>query len=227
MAGSCPHPLAQRNSVVSRSRWSSSPPISQARRSSLRPCNRQFASHKPFFVACREYDTISGRDGQVSASSPLVIIGLAHMISGGHPVGISWPCRSVSEPDPIAVDQVRTKGRRTALHFALRTSSRISRCGSASTLAERKSRPSAWADDGQERGRHRISTPVGDYSATVAAIARLVADVERETGPARGIGIGIPGTISPATGLIKNANSTWLIGRPFDADLICSNSDLI
>lgn len=75
------------------------------------------------------------------------------------------------------------------------------------------------ADDGQERGRHRISTPVGDYSATVAAIARLVADVERETGPARGIGIGIPGTISPATGLIKNANSTWLIGRPFDADL--------
>lgn len=74
-------------------------------------------------------------------------------------------------------------------------------------------------DDGQEQGRRRISTPVGDYSGTVSAIARLVADVERQTGPARGIGIGIPGTVSPATGLIKNANSTWLIGRPFDADL--------
>jgi len=71
---------------------------------------------------------------------------------------------------------------------------------------------------GAERFRRRVPTPRGDYPATVAAIVQLVADAEAAVGPAT-IGIGIPGTMSPATGLVKNANSTWLIGEPLQADL--------
>jgi fructokinase len=67
--------------------------------------------------------------------------------------------------------------------------------------------------------RRRIDTPRGDYTATLQAVATLVQGLERETGLAGTVGIGIPGTISPATGLVKNANSTWLIGKPFDRDL--------
>lgn len=69
--------------------------------------------------------------------------------------------------------------------------------------------------------RKRVETPAGDYSATIAAITALIDDLESEAGaPAPlPIGIGIPGTVSPATGLVKNANSTCLIGKPFDADL--------
>jgi fructokinase len=67
--------------------------------------------------------------------------------------------------------------------------------------------------------RRRIPTPVGDYALTIAAVAGLVAAVERELGAAATVGVGIPGAISPATGLVKNANSTWLIGRPLQADL--------
>jgi fructokinase len=71
---------------------------------------------------------------------------------------------------------------------------------------------------GVERFRGRIPTPRGDYEATVEAIAGLVRDAERAVGSAS-VGIGIPGAISPATGLVKNANSTWLIGRPLREDL--------
>ncbi len=71
---------------------------------------------------------------------------------------------------------------------------------------------------GVERFRDRIPTPRGDYEATVEAIAGLVSDAERVIGSAS-VGIGIPGAISPATGLVKNANSTWLIGRPLREDL--------
>lgn len=68
--------------------------------------------------------------------------------------------------------------------------------------------------------RQRIATPRGDYPGTVAAIEALVADVEAACGrPARAVGVAVPGTISPATGLMKNANSTWLIGRALDRDL--------
>ncbi|MEQ8251134.1 MAG: ROK family protein [Oceanibaculum nanhaiense] len=67
--------------------------------------------------------------------------------------------------------------------------------------------------------RERIPTPRGDYDATIAAIRDLVAGVEARLGRRGTVGIGIPGAISPATGLVKNANSTWLIGRPFDRDL--------
>ena len=73
--------------------------------------------------------------------------------------------------------------------------------------------------EGRERARIRVTTPVGDYVATVAAIAALIGDLERQAGPARSVGVGIPGAVSPATGVIKNANSTWIIGRPLDRDL--------
>lgn len=73
---------------------------------------------------------------------------------------------------------------------------------------------------GEERARLRVPTPRGDYGATVRTIADLVARLESATGSANAtVGIGIPGAISPATGLVKNANSTWLIGKPFDRDL--------
>jgi len=77
----------------------------------------------------------------------------------------------------------------------------------------------ALAADGRERIRRRRPTPRGDYGAIVAAIAGLVRDVEAELGARGSVGIGIPGTISPATGLVKNANSTELIGHPLDRDL--------
>lgn len=67
--------------------------------------------------------------------------------------------------------------------------------------------------------RKRIPTPRGDYDATIAAIRDLVAGMEARLGRRGTVGIGIPGAISPASGLVKNANSTWLIGRPFDRDL--------
>ena len=72
---------------------------------------------------------------------------------------------------------------------------------------------------GQEGWRRRVPTLVGDYPGTVATVCGLVEAMEAELGSRATIGIGIPGTVSPATGLIKNANSTWLIGRPFDRDL--------
>ena len=73
-------------------------------------------------------------------------------------------------------------------------------------------------DGGREVGRRRIPTP-RDYRATLTAIAELVHAIEAETGRHSRVGVGIPGTPSPHTGLIKNANSTWLNGRPFVADL--------
>ena len=72
--------------------------------------------------------------------------------------------------------------------------------------------------DGAERFRHRVSTPRGDYGATIEAVASLVAQAEAVVGPAT-VGVGMPGVVSPATGLVKNANSTWLNGRPLSEDL--------
>src|SRR5206468_12728896 len=67
--------------------------------------------------------------------------------------------------------------------------------------------------------RRRIATPRDDYDATLSAIVSLVRAVEREAGATGTVGVGIPGTISPATGLVKNSNSTWTNGRPPAADL--------
>ena len=72
---------------------------------------------------------------------------------------------------------------------------------------------------GQIRARSRVPTPRDDYATTLRAIAELVTTVETELGQTGSVGIGMPGTLSPATGLVKNANSTWLIGQPLDRDL--------
>jgi fructokinase len=77
----------------------------------------------------------------------------------------------------------------------------------------------ALDDGGQERARLRVPTPAGDYEATIAAVAGLVIELERRVGTAGSVGVGIPGTLSPASGRVKNANSTWLIARPLDRDL--------
>ena len=74
------------------------------------------------------------------------------------------------------------------------------------------------APDGSELLRHRIDTPHG-YQASLEAIARLVQDAEAQLGITATVGIGIPGIISPVTGLVKNANSTVLNSLPFDRDI--------
>lgn len=74
-------------------------------------------------------------------------------------------------------------------------------------------------ETGEERYRTRIEAPRGDYRATLDAIAGLVRTIESETGATGTIGVGIPGTISAASGLVKNANSTWLNGQPLARDL--------
>ncbi|MEM7443799.1 MAG: fructokinase [Pseudomonadota bacterium] len=77
----------------------------------------------------------------------------------------------------------------------------------------------ALDDDGQERIRRRVSTPKQDYEGTVRAIVDLAKSFESELGTSATLGIGMPGAISPQTGLVKNANSTWLIGKTFDQDM--------
>jgi fructokinase len=77
----------------------------------------------------------------------------------------------------------------------------------------------ALAANGRELARQRLAAPRHDYDATLRTIAELVAALERETGETGTVGVGMPGTLSPATGLVKNANSTWLNGRAFDRDL--------
>ncbi|NOR51741.1 MAG: ROK family protein [Gammaproteobacteria bacterium] len=82
----------------------------------------------------------------------------------------------------------------------------------------------ALDSSGDELIRQRVPTPQKNYRGTVAAVVSLVRAIEAELGtidsgePCR-VGIGIPGTISPATGLVKNANSTCLIGEPLQHDL--------
>lgn len=77
----------------------------------------------------------------------------------------------------------------------------------------------AVAEDGHELHRLRIATPVGDYDGTIAALRSLVRDLELRLPHPASVGIGMPGAISPTRGTVKNANSTWLNGRPFVADV--------
>ena len=72
---------------------------------------------------------------------------------------------------------------------------------------------------GEELHRRRVATPSGDYDAIVRAVADLVAEAERATGRTGTVGVGVPGIPSPTTGLMKNANSTCLNGRPLVEDL--------
>ena len=73
--------------------------------------------------------------------------------------------------------------------------------------------------DGPVAARRRVATPRDDYPATLEAVARLIGELEAETGRGGSVGVGIPGVVSRASGLVKNANSTWLNGRPLLADL--------
>ena len=73
--------------------------------------------------------------------------------------------------------------------------------------------------DGRELHRNRVATPRGDYEATVRAIREGVEQIERQLDRSATVGVGIPGTLSGTTHLVKNANSTWIIGKPLDRDL--------
>lgn len=72
---------------------------------------------------------------------------------------------------------------------------------------------------GVELQRIRTATPKGDYVGTIACIATLVRELETTTKETGTVGVGIPGTVVGATGLVKNANSTWLNGQPLQRDL--------
>ena len=76
-------------------------------------------------------------------------------------------------------------------------------------------------DGTRELARRRVPTPREDYEATLAAVAELVAGLEAELGvdPGTRVGVGHPGSLSPTTGLIRNANTTALNGKPLDRDL--------
>ena len=77
----------------------------------------------------------------------------------------------------------------------------------------------AFGDSGEVLFRDRVATPQEDYSGTLQVIAELVVRLERELDRQGTVGIGMPGAISPATGLVKNSNSVCLNGRRFDRDL--------
>ena len=77
----------------------------------------------------------------------------------------------------------------------------------------------ALSDHGEELFRYRVPTPRDDYDKTVENIIGLVKRAEQETGQQGSVGLGIPGTLSPFTRRVKNANSTWLNGQPLDKDL--------
>lgn len=77
----------------------------------------------------------------------------------------------------------------------------------------------ALDDAGEQRFRHRLPTPREDYQQTIETVATLVDMAEQATGQTGSVGIGIPGSLSPYTGVVKNANSTWLNGQPFDSDV--------
>ena len=77
----------------------------------------------------------------------------------------------------------------------------------------------ALAEDGGELLRRRVATPRGDYMGTIMAVVGLVETVENGLGRRGSVGIGIPGAESRVTGLVKNANSTWLNGQPLRRDL--------
>jgi fructokinase len=74
-------------------------------------------------------------------------------------------------------------------------------------------------DGSREVARVRVETPRDDYVSTIAAIASLIADLERDARTRGTVGVGIPGTLAADSGLVKNANSVWLLGRSLKADL--------
>lgn len=86
-------------------------------------------------------------------------------------------------------------------------------------LGGTKTEAVALGGGGALLARERVASPRGDYGATIRVVRDLVEGLEARLGGRGTVGIGIPGTISPSSGLVKNANSTWLIGRAFHSDL--------
>jgi len=77
----------------------------------------------------------------------------------------------------------------------------------------------ALSNEGEELFRQRRDTPKGDYEGCLRAVQQLVEAAEQATCATGTLGLGIPGSLSPKTGLVKNANSTWMNGKPLDQDL--------
>ena len=77
----------------------------------------------------------------------------------------------------------------------------------------------ALATTGETLVRRRVPTPRDDYDGTIDAIVTLVDELDQAVGARGTVGIGTPGAVSPATGRIKNSNSTWLLDRPLAEDL--------
>ena len=77
----------------------------------------------------------------------------------------------------------------------------------------------ALDETGLELARLRVDTPKNDYPRTIAAMVNIVHQLEAKVGGIGSVGAGIPGTIRASTGLVKNANSTWLNGHPLQVDL--------
>lgn len=86
-------------------------------------------------------------------------------------------------------------------------------------LGGTKTEIAALGPGGEQLWGKRIASPQGSYRATLEALGGLIAEADSALGRQGTVGIGIPGAVSPATGLIKNANSTWLIGHALDRDL--------
>lgn len=86
-------------------------------------------------------------------------------------------------------------------------------------LGGSKTESIAIDNGGTERARVRIATPSHSYEEIVSSVVRLVQQTEAQVGQKGTVGVGIPGAISPATGLVKNANTVVLNGRPLDRDL--------
>src|ERR1700722_6330525 len=89
-------------------------------------------------------------------------------------------------------------------------------------LGGTKIEAAALDKDGRIVLRRRFPTPAGNYDAIVVAIRDLVTGIESTLGQTGSVGIAIPGSLSPATGLVRNANSTCLNGRKFDCDIMAA-----
>ena len=73
--------------------------------------------------------------------------------------------------------------------------------------------------DGELRAQKRVPTPRNDADAVIAAVCGLVTELEARVGARCSVGVGTPGSLSPATGLLRNSNTTCLNGRPLDREL--------
>src|SRR4029077_9780630 len=108
------------------------------------------------------------------------------------------------------------KQRRSCLRASTRSGDRV-RIGV--DLGGTKIEVAALGHGGQELARHRIPTPHSSYEDVVRAIAALVRDLESKLDRQGTVGLAIPGVVSPVSGLVKNANSTQLLGHPLDRDV--------